>query len=469
MMNLKLFLSFVFLIAAGGYGSLYSQNDNYWSLEECIEHAWQHNLRLQQQKLSVSLANQTLLQSRANVFPDLNAGAAHSYSIGRMIDPIINEFVTETVQSNNFNIAAGVSIFNGFQLRNLIRQNSYELDAQKHDLEKSFNDVALTVASAYLQILFSKELLESAGHQLDITRQQVARTAKLVEAGTLAMGSLLTIQAQQATEELRVVNAQNQLDLAVLELRQLMYLPPDVDFSIEVPDVAIAPEETMEYTPLAVFNTALEIQPEIKSAESRILGAERGLAAAKGSRSPSLSLRGTIGTGYSDARLETIGDPIVVTDPITGLPTVEFETRTKPFSDQIRDNLNQNIGLYLSIPIFNNFQSRVNISRSRINLENAQLQDRIIRDQLFKTIQQSHADAQAALKRYHASEKNVDALQEAFRYTEQRFGVGMVNSLEYNDAKNRLTIAKSERLQAKYEFIFRSKILDFYMGNPLKF
>ena len=454
---------FLIIIVVFANGAI-SQENRIWTLEKCIEHAWENNLMLQQQKLSVDLAGENLTQSRANMLPSLNAGASHSYNIGRTVDPFTNDFITETVQANSFNATSSVSLFNGFQLRNIIRQNRYDLEAGKLDLERSYNDIALTVASAYLQILFSIELLENANNQLDISRQQVVRTGQLVEAGTLPRGSLLTIQAQMATEELQVVNAQNQLDLAILNLRQIMYMPEDEELNIEIPVVDILPDEEIRESPMQVYQTAIQIQPEIKSADVRVFSAERGLAASKGARSPSLSLSGSVGTGYSDARREQI----FVIDPETGFPIPEFGD-VIPFADQFRDNVNQSFGLFLNIPIFNNLQVRSNISRSQINLENARLQSRIAREQLFQTIQQAHADASAALKRYIATETNVVALEESFRYTEQRFNVGMVNTLEYNDAKNRLSAAQSELLQAKYEYLFRTKILDFYLGNPLTF
>jgi outer membrane protein len=448
-----------------------------FTLEQAIEQAWQNNLQLQQQRLSVDLAEQNLLQSRASLYPNLNASASHSYNFGRTVDPFTNDFATESVQSNNFNISSGVNLFSGFQVQNTIKQNRYELEAGKFDLERSYNDVALNVAAAYLQILFSLELVENAKNQLEITTLQVDRTNKLVEAGTLPRGSLLTIQAQQATEELQVVNAQNQLDLAYLSLSQIMFFTDEHDLSIVIPQIDIEPSEESSYSPLQVYNVAVQEQPQIKSADVRILSAERGLAVAKGGRSPSLSMRGSYGTGYSGASFEVIdmvmGDPTLI--GLTGSgeevfgPSFTPTTRVKPFSNQLNDNLNSSLGFFLSIPIFNNYQVKTGIGRSQIQLDNARLQSQIVREQLFQTIQQAHADATAALKRYTATEKNVTALQEAFRYTEQRFNVGMINTLEYNDTKNRLTAAESELLQSKYEYVFRMKVLDFYLGEPLNF
>lgn len=446
-------------------------------LDKCIEIAWENNLQLQQQRLSVDLAQENLLQSRASMFPSLNASVSHSYNFGRTVDPFTNEFATETIRSNNFGVSSGVNLFSGLQTQNTIRQSRYELEANKFDLDRSYNDIALMVASAYLNILFAKELLDIVESQADITRQQLDRTTRLVEAGTLPRGAILNIQAQLATEELQIVNAENQLDLAYLNLRQIMFLPGDEEFAIEIPVIDIDLQESTPYSPMQVYSVAVLNQPEVKSAEMRIMGAERGLAVARGGRSPVLSLRASYGTGYSEASLEIFdevptglnqvlatdaGDPILV-------PLRNFLTRRKPFASQLEDNLSRSLGFFLTIPVFNNYQVRSNVSRSQINLENTRLQNQIIREQLFQTIQQAHADASAALKRYFATEKNVEALQESFRYTEQRFNVGMVNSVEYNDAKNRLTAAESELLQARYEYVFRMKILDFYLGEPLGF
>lgn len=458
---------------------LAAQNENnVWDMETCIDHAWNNNLQLQQQKLSVDFARENLSQNKASRYPNLNASASHAYNFGRTIDPFTNEFATESVQSNNFNINSGVSIFGGFQITNSIKESELELEATKYDLEKSYNDIALSVASAYLQVLFAEELVTNAMNQLEVTNQQVERTQKLVDAGTLPKGSLLTIQAQQATEELQLVNAENQLDLAYLSLRQILFLPEGQDFQIDSPEFEIDPEGDPDQSALEVYQTAVNQQPEIQSADLRISGAEKSLMVAKGGRSPNLSMRGSFGTGYSGASLE-VTEVVLLDEPVPiGMtesgeivfgPDFETQTRVKPFSDQLSDNLNRSIGFFLTIPVFNNFQTKSAISRSKINLENAKLQSKIVREQLFQTIQQAHADATAALKRFTSTDKNVRALEESFRYTEQRFNVGMVNSVEYNDAKNRLNAAESEKLQAKYEYIFRMKILDFYMGNPLRF
>ena len=452
-----------------------AQEGRVWSLEDCVEHALENNLRIQQQKLGVDVARENLRQTKAARFPNLNSSASHSLNYGRTLDPITNEFATERVQSNNFSISSGMTLFSGFQIRNSVERDRYDLAAGRYDVESFENDISLAVASAYLAILFASELTEMAANQLDITRQQVERTSKLVEAGTLARGSLLTIQAQEASEELQLVNADNQLRIAYLDLMQLLDLREDVPFVIEVPDIDVLPSQTVDYSPLQIYDTAVQIQPNVLAADVRVNSAEKSHDIARGGRYPSLSLSGSMGTGYSEARLQITDmielDPQQIGQTASGeavfAPSFAFESDIIPFWDQIDENVNRSIGLFLRIPIFNNYQVRSTISRSRIGVENARLQRQIIRDQLYKTIEQAHQDAHAALQRYNATEKNVNALEEAFRYTEQRFNVGMVNTLEYNDAKNRLTAAQSELLQSKYEYVFRVQILDFYLGRPI--
>ncbi|MFO8066637.1 MAG: TolC family protein [Bacteroidales bacterium] len=475
-MKLSITLLFLFFIFSISHSYSQESENKVWTLQDCIEYAWDNNLVIKQQELGVGLAEQNLLQSRGNLFPTLNANASHGYNYGRTVDPFTNEFATESVQTNNFSISSGLTLFSGLQILNSIRQSKLELEASKYDVESVRNDIALAIASAYLQILYSIEMVEVNESQLEITKQQIERTKKLVESGAQPKGTLFNIEAQLASEELQLINAKNRLDLAYLDLIQLLDIKEADSFEISIPEVEITDEDKLEYTPLEMYSVAVSIQPEIKSSDIKVESAKKGLSIAKGGRSPMLSLRGAYGSGYSGASREVteviMGEPTEIGVTATGVsvyaPSFEYETRIKPFNDQLEDNLNRNFGLYLTIPIFNNFQVSSSVAKSKINVDNAKITSQRTRDQLFKTIQQAHADASAALKRFHASEVNVKALQESFRYIEQRFNVGMVNHFEYNDAKNRLVAAESEMLQSKYEYIFRIRILDFYIGNPIE-
>jgi len=446
-----------------------------WSLEKCVNYAIENNIQIKQQELNARYSENTLTQSKATVLPSLNASASHNYSFGRSVDPYTNEFSSENSLSDNFSISSSVTLFNGLQNMNTIKRNQFDLMASLEDLEKAKNDISLSIASAYLQILFNLELLDIASNQLDITKLQVERTRKLVEAGSLAQGSLLEIQSQEAAEELQVVNAQNQLDLSYLTLTQLLDLDSVEGFDIVRPELPDINTESIPYTVSQIYTEAIINMPQITGAEYRLQSSEKELSIAKGMVSPRLALGASYGTGYSDARtlssytlgMDTIGYTAISGEGVLGYQ-YEYSSEEYPFMDQLKDNASTALYFSLSVPILNGFQTRTSISNAKISLLNSEYSLQLEKNRLYKDIQQAYADALAALKKYHSSKKAVSSWEESFRYTQQKFDVGLVNSVDYNLAKNNMMKAKSDLLQAKYEFIFKSKILDFYRGQPIK-
>ncbi len=458
--------------------SMSASSQKLWTLEDCINYAYANNIQIKQQSLNVEAAKDNLLQSKAGLLPDINGSASSYYNYGRTVDRFTNEFATDRVRSDNFYLSSSITLFNGFQLLNNIKKSKLDLMSSEYEVEKMKNDISLNVATAYLQVLYSKELLEIAKQQLDITEQQVERTKKLVDAGSVANGSLLDIEAQMATEEMNVVQAQNSVDMNYLTLTQMLELPGKEGFDIEKPLIEVIDSALSSVDVEKVYNSALAARPEIKSAEIKLESSVKSVAIAKGGRSPVISLGGSFGTGYSDARREvkdiqfyedTIGytaeaSPVYV---LTSIPTYDYSLI--PYNDQINDNLNKSIGIGISIPLFNNLRITTNISQSKLAAQNAEYNLQLAKNQLRKDIQQAYSDAQAALKKYNAAVKSVDALKESFRYAQQKFDLGMLTSVEYNEAKNKLAKAESDLLQAKYEYVFRIKILDFYQGNTLSF
>ena len=418
-------------------------------MEQCIEYALDNNISIKQQKLNVEVSRNQLQRARFNAFPNLNASANHNYSFGRAIDYGTNT-VSQDMEATSFSINSTVTLFSGFQITNTRKQEELNLLASTSDVEKLKNSVSLNIAAAYLQILYSRELLEVAKSQKTLTELQLEKTQQFVNAGSLPQGNLFDIEAQLASDELQVVNAQNQLDVAYLTLTQLLDLKSTEGFSILQPNLSNFEETLPVDSPMDIFSHAQNVMPQIKSASLKVSSAEKGMLSAKGARSPRLSL----GSSYSSGSRRYLGTP-------------PFGFSNDPFMDQIRDNASINIGLSMSVPIFNGFQVKTSISNSYISLENAKLILEQEKNLLFKDIQQAYADALGSLKKYKATEKNVDALQEAFRYSTERFNVGLVNSLDYTTAKTRLTKAQADLLSAKYEFIFKTKILDFYKGNPI--
>lgn len=474
--SILLFLAFTSALQAQDA----AKTNQVWTLEQCIDYALKNNIQIQQSELNTELSEVNLLQSKANLLPSLNGNASHSYNYGRTIDRFTNQFATKQVISQNLSLSSDITVFSGFQNINTIKENRYNYIASKYDVDKMKNDMSLNIASAYLQILFNIELLTNASNQMAIINAQVSRTKKLVEAGSTAKGTLLDIEAQAALEELNVTNAQSQLDISYLLLAQLLNLPTAEGFSIVKPDLTVANEGLLTSTPAQIFTIAVGNLPEIKSAEYKVKSADKGVDAAWGGISPRLAFSASYGTGYSgasqrittppvfqgfspDGRVTTSGDTVLA--PLFSSPGYE----KIPFSDQYKDNVNKSFGFYLTVPIFNRLQTKSSIDRARIQKLNADLTVESSKLQLQKNIQQAYADANASLKKYNATQKALDAMQESFRYTEQKFNVGMVNTNDYNDAKNKLIKTQSDLLQAKYEYVFKTKVLDFYQGKPLKF
>lgn len=450
------------------------------TLEQCIEYALKNNIQIKQSELNTELSKVTLTQSKANLLPSLNANANHSYNIGRTIDRFTNTFADAQVLSQNFGVSTDVNLFSGFQNINTIQQNKFAYLAGKYDIEKMKNDISLNIATAYLQILFSTEILDNAKNQMGISAAQVERTKILVDAGTVARGTLLDIQSQFALEELNVTNAQNQLDISYLNLAQLLNMPSAEGLAIVKPELTIGGEALLTATPIQIYNSAVSNLPEIKSAEFNVKSAEKSVVVAKGGLSPRLTFSASYGTGYSglSQRLTALptfqgyspnGDVTSSGDTVYS-PLFSSGTFEKtPFSDQYKDNVNKSFGFFLTVPIFNRWQTKTAIDRARIQKMSADLTVESTKLQIQKNVQQAYADASAGLKKYNASLKAIEAMQESFKYTEQKFNVGMLNTNDYNDAKNKLIKAQSDLLQAKYEYVFKTKVLDFYQGKPLKF
>jgi outer membrane protein len=470
----------IFLVTFFITGLVSGQTSKPLTLEECIDYALKNNIQVQQTQLNTELSDVNLLQSRANLLPSLNANASHSYNIGRTIDRFTNQFADAQVLSQNFGLSTDITLFSGLQNINTIKKSRYDYMAAKFDTDKVRNDVSLNVATAYLQVLYSMELLEIAKNQMGITSAQVNRTNTLVEAGTLARGSLLDIQAQLASEELNVTNAQNQLDIAYLNLAQLLNLPSAAGFSIVKPDLGMMNETMLTATPDQVYNSAISILPEVKSTELKVKSAEKAVDVAWGGLSPRLVFSASYGTGYSGLSQRVVGAPAFQGYSPSGSVTSAGDTvyapyfsdatfENIPFADQYRQNVNKSFGFYLTVPIFNRFQTKTSIDRARIQQQSAELDVASTKLQIQKNVQQAYADANAGLKRYTSGKKAVEAMEESFRYTEQKFNVGMLNTNDYNDSKNKLIKAQSDLLQAKYEYVFKTKVLDFYQGKALKF
>ena len=456
-----------------------------WTLEKCVEYALSNNIQVKQQLLQVKSESALLQQDKLSMLPSLNGGASHGYNFGQTVDRYTNQFATSRVQTDNFYLGSSLTLFDGFQKINQVKQRKSDLEATRYETDKFMDDISLNIATGYLQILFYNELAKTAEKQLKATELQSQRLKTLVDAGARAEGDYFTIEAQKASENSQFVSAQNNLFIARLTLAQMLDLPNLDGFEIEYPDLDMATQPSLSIKPDQIYEYALETQPSIKSAQSRVKSSEIALSMAQGGQSPTLSIQGSLGSGYSGAA-QVLDSYTIVTPDVTKTPPTSFIPgpdgkplqnvwdysadavyKTKSWNDQIQDNFNKSFSINLNVPIFNGWSTRTNISRAKINVENQKYNLEQSKLQLRKTIQQAYVDAKAALNNYEASTAGVDAARESFRYAEQKFNVGALNSVDYNNAKKDLEKAESDQLRAKYEFIFKSTVLDFYMGKPL--
>ena len=401
-------LSIISIVALSVSGTAQS----IWSLEDCINYAFDNNIQIKQSELLTESYDMDVLQSKLAIIPSLNASTSYGWSEGRTPDPATNLYVKQNSRQQFYDVSSSMTLFNGLQQLNNIKMAQADYMASQYDADKMKDDISLMIAAGYLQILFSLELVKTAQDQVDITAQQIERTQKLVDAGTLAKGDLLEIQSQGAREEVNLINAQNQLNLAYLDLLQLLDKPASERFDIDQPNIVIE-DASIDLIPSdKVYEYAVINRPEIKSAEYRLESAERALSIAKGSRSPVLSLRGGWNTTWSDQIREDIFDP---------------ESPTMDYWDQVKDNNpNKSWGISLSIPIFNGYQTSTYVNKSKLATINAEYDLELTENQIRKTVETAYTDAIAAFKTYQANEKSLESFRESFKYMEQKFNVVLV-------------------------------------------
>lgn len=408
-----------------------------YTLMECIEIALENNRNIKQQELNSRQREIAYSQARADLLPNLNASAGQSFVFGRSIG-IDNVYENSNSSQTNFGIGADITIFDGLRMKHNIDARKADMYASIADLEKMQDDIIMSVSTAFLQVLLNKELLSIAENQIKTTEADYARRKALVESGRMAEGELFEIEAQQAREELNIVQAENNLKLALLDLAQIMELESFSNFDVVDPPVETLINETALLTSEAVYQSALEHRPEIRSMQYRLESSEKEILMARSQFYPTLSFGVNMGTGYYN---------------MSGRPNDSFNS-------QIKNNISNSLGFNLRIPIFNRFQIRNNVDLARLAIANTKLELDKTKLDLRKRIEQAYFNAVAAASRWEAAKRSVEASDEAYRFTEEKHESGRANSYELFLAKNNQTQALSEEAQAMYEYAFRLKILE---------
>ncbi len=415
------------------------------SLQEAVNIAVENNLTLKRSQLNQVNNEASLMEARGQRLPSASASASGNYNWGRSLNSVTDLFENRRFGNIGLGANTNVTLFAGGQVTNSINQAKINLEVGQYNVEATQNDIILNVINLFVNVVFGKEQVNIAESQLKTSVDQLQRTSRLVEAGSLPISERLDLEAQKATGELEVINAKNNLRLAKLNLSQQLLIPFSEDFDVSVPDLEVEDFPLDEVDARQIYDIAVETMPEVKAAELSILSAEYGERIAKGAFLPTLGIGAGISSNYSTISINP--------DP--------------RFISQISDNSSQRVLMNLNIPIFSNFRNTASLQRARVQRSLSEVQSLEVKNQLRQDIESSYTSAYSARQAYQASITRVASLEEAFRMAQQRFDVGAINSVDFQVAQNNLFGAQADLLNAKYEYIFRAKVLDFYLGNPI--
>lgn len=447
-----------------------------WSLEKCVSHAIEKSLQIESSKLSLNGTEVDITQARHARYPSLSANTNVGWNFGRTIDPTSNQFITETFFNNGFSFNSNVLIYNGGRISNTIQQSIQNSRATMKDMEQTKRDISLNVASLYLNLLFAKENLQNAENQLKLTNEQLSQLNKQIAVGNRPENDKLDIEAQIAVNEQAIIEAKNNLSVNLLNLKQFLRLDPDYSMDIVSPgDVPLDTDPDI-VTFNELYSSALNTQPSVAANDLRLKVAHLGEKIAKADFLPTLGAGGSIRTNYSNKGQYIDGYNSVVRDvPLTingqavtvGFPSEIPIIKKSPYFDQFSDNISYGVGASVSIPIYNNYSARAGLQRAKLNTERAQLNLTQTKESLKITIGQAHADAKAAKAKFLATEKTKTAQTNLYNNALKRFEIGNLNSFELTRLKTQMESAVINNIIAKYDYLFRTKILDFYLGKPI--
>ena len=421
------------------------------TIQQAVDNTLNNNLTIKQAQFSAAITQENLTQSKYALYPNLNASVSPNLTFGRGLDQTTFQVTNQTSLYTSGNLSTNVDLFQGFSKINQIRQNKLLLQADQTNVDKIQNDLILNVVTAYLQVLYNTDLERASKEQLDIANKTLIRENALLDAGNKTLADVSQAKSQVATAELNLTNAQNALSISYLTLGQLMEMQPNQRFVVQAPLIDNVKAASSTANAEEIYNNALNIFPDIKLANLRSLAAKQAIAVAKGAYSPSLSLGAGLNTSYS----------------------YQFDYAgvfpQSSFADQINQRLGQSIGMSLQIPIFNGFTARSSVRRAKITYQNTLTSEQLAKNNLNKVIFQATTDLKAAESRYSSTQNAFDAQKDAFYVVEQRYNVGLVNSLDYSTAQTNRNKAEIDFIQAKYDLLFRAKVIDYYLGKQITF
>jgi outer membrane protein len=453
-----------------------------WNMRSIVEYAMANNINVRLSDVQSRISAINYNQNKLSLFPNLNLNSALSLNSGTTQDPVTFARTTESFLGSNIQLQSSADIFNFFSKRNAITASRWEMEAARANVDKLKNDIALTVANAYLQILLSREQQAITGVQLEQTKAQLSVVRKQVEAGALPELNAVQLEAQLAADSVNFINAKGNVDLAILQLKAFMNIDAAAPFEVDAPPVDQIPVEAIaDLQPEFVYKLALANQPLQRVNEFRLKAAQSSVLAARGAMYPSLSAFGSLGSRYNNQVITILDvNSVGLSNEPVGAVNVggvnynvftfkpDYLTEKTPLFTQFQDNFNQSIGLSLNVPLFNGGTSKSNWRRSKLNVETAKLQQTADDQKLKQDIYQAYTSAVMAFEKFTASEKSVTASELSLNYATKRFEVGMLGTFELITTQNNLLRARLEYSLNRYDYVFKMKVLEFYKGLGLK-
>lgn len=464
--------------------ALSAQDADGWTLQRSVQYALDHNITIQQNELNRRLEKLTLQQNRLSQLPRINLSTGYGRSFGRSIDPTSNQFV----EGNSYDFMslsgnADVLLFGWFLRRNQIAQSKYNLKAAGSELEQIKNDVSLNVATGFLRILLAKEQVKINEQQVSVSKEQLDQTEKFAEAGRVPELNVAQLQSQLASDSANLIGAITEYNAAILDMKALLNLDfgqgyvavvPDIDFESGLGNAFLEPEE--------IYAKAVKALPVVYSSEMRLNAAKKGYAAAKGGLFPQLALNVQAGTNYSTLNRDFNVTGVDVA-PVQGTFAIDsntnniyqvyqtapvYTTSTRPLGKQLDNNFRQSVSLGLNIPLFNGWQQQTAVRQAKINMLSQELNVTQAELKLRQDVYKAHNDARNSLQKYYAADRAAEAAKRAYDYAKKRNELGLTNTVEYLVTQNNWYRAESQLASAKYDLIFKLKVIDYYLGNEIK-
>ncbi len=460
-----------------------AQDNNTWSLQRAVQYALDHNISIQQSVLNERLAKLTLQQSRLSQIPNINGSGSYGRSFGRSVDPTTNQFVNgNSYDFLSISGSADVLLFGWFQRRNNITRNRYNLEATKADLDQLRDDVSLNVATGYLRALLAKEQIRVSEKQVELSRAQLDQTLKFADAGRVPELNVAQLQSQLANDSANLISAISEYTASILDMKALLNFELATPFELEVPAVELADQVAFSaLTPEQVYEEAARHFGSIRSSQLRLQAANRGLWASKGALLPQLSAGAQIGsnwastykevTGYTITGAAPNGSYVPVTDTLSFAvyqPTYSYTTIDIPLNKQLDNNFRQTISLNVNIPLFNGWQAQTAVKQAKINVQQQELNKYQAALKLKQDVYKACNEARNSIQKYYAARRAAEAAQRAFDFAQKRYDLGLTNTIEYLTTQNTLYSSESRLASAKYDLLFKLKVIDYYLGKEIK-